>query len=88
MDGIPASKSTTALTTEAILLPLKYSPLNNAIESEKGIQNNKANREVMSVPVIKGSAPKLSFTESQLDDVIKLKKPNTEKASILLDTKA
>ena len=37
MEGIPANKSVTVLKIEAILVPLKYSPTNNATGNENGI---------------------------------------------------
>jgi len=77
-----------ALTTDATLLPLKYSPLNNAMDREKGIQKNNARSDVMRVPVMKGNAPKSLLTESQWVEVIKLKNPNAENVLILCETKA
>ena len=57
MEGIPASKSVTVLSTVAILVPLKYSPTNNATGSEKGMQKMRARSVVSSVPVMNGNAP-------------------------------
>lgn len=88
MEGIPAKRSTIELTMVAILVFLKYSPLNNAIDIEKGIQKNKARSEVISVPVMKGRAPKSLFTESQLLELMKLNKPKAEKAFMLWVTRA
>ena len=88
MEGTPASRSTTVLTAVAILDCLKYSPLNKAMDSEKGMQNNNANNAVISVPVIKGSAPKLLLTESHSLEPIKLNKPKVEKALMLWVTRA
>ena len=57
IEGIPAKRSVIVLNAEAIFDPLKYSPTKRATGNEKGIQNIRAKRVVMSVPVMKGSAP-------------------------------
>lgn len=88
MDGIPARRSIIEPTTVASFVPLKYSPLNKAIDSENGIQNKSASNEVINVPAIKGNAPNLSFTESHSVDPINPKNPNSENALMLFDTNA
>ena len=57
MEGIPASRSVTVLSTAATREPLKYSPTKSATGSEKGMQKMRASTVVISVPVMKGSAP-------------------------------
>ena len=57
MEGIPASKSVTVLSTVAILVSLKYSLTNKATGSEKGMQKMRARSVVISVPVMNGNAP-------------------------------
>ncbi len=81
---MPASKSTIELTTVAIFLPLKYSPLNKAIDSEKGIQNSKARIDVISVPVMNDKAPNWLLTESHSEEDMNPMNPKDEKASMLL----
>ena len=54
---MPASKSITVPRMAAILRPLKYSPVNKATGSEKGIHMINAKAVVSKVPVMNGSAP-------------------------------
>ena len=46
----------------AALVPLKYSPVNSAMGKDKGIHKRRARKEVISVPMIKGSAPYCSLS--------------------------
>ena len=57
MEGMPARRSVTVLSIPATLVPLKYSPANNATGNENGIQNISANNVVINVPVMNGNAP-------------------------------
>ena len=54
------------LSTDAIFVFLKYSPTNSATGSENGIQMTRAVSVVISVPVMKGSAPYCSAPSLQL----------------------
>ena len=57
MEGMPASRSMMVLSTVAIFFPRKYSPVNSATGSEKGMQMSRARSVVSRVPVMNGSAP-------------------------------